>query len=76
MKMKRNNELRSEDEAGTSTGLGPVEKMLKKNKRKMPEYFSTHPNPDNRIKFLQANMNQAYALYVEAKNVRGETPNP
>jgi predicted Zn-dependent protease len=52
------------------------EKMLKKNKRKMPEYFSTHPNPDNRIKFLQANMNQAYALYVEAKNARGETPNP
>ena len=45
-------------------------------KRKMPEYFSTHPDPGNRIEFLQANMNQAYALYVEAKNARGETPNP
>ena len=50
--------------------------MLKKNKLKMPEYFSTHPDPVNRIEFLQANMNQAYALYEEAKNSRGETPNP
>ena len=51
-------------------------KMQGGKKRKMPEYFSTHPDPGNRIEFLQANMNQAYALYVEAKNARGETPNP
>ena len=51
-------------------------KMQDGKKRKMPEYFSTHPDPGNRIEFLQANMNQAYRLYVEAKKARGERPNP
>jgi len=42
----------------------------------MPQFLSTHPNPGNRIQFLQSHMNQAYSLYVEAKKARGETPNP
>lgn len=51
-------------------------KMRGRKKRKMPQFLSTHPNPGNRIEFLESNMDHAYGLYVEAKNARGETPNP
>ena len=49
--------------------------MQNEKKRKMPEFLSTHPNPGNRIEFLQSNMDRAYALYVNAKKARGEKPN-
>ena len=51
-------------------------KMQSGNKRKMPQFLSTHPNPGNRIQFLQSNMNRALALYRQAKIARGEKPNP
>ncbi len=50
-------------------------KMQNEKKRKMPEFLSTHPNPGNRIEFLQSNMDRAFALYVNAKKARGEKPN-
>ena len=50
-------------------------KMQARKKRKMPQFLSTHPDPGNRIEFLQSNMDKAYALYVEAKEARGEVPN-
>ena len=52
------------------------EKMQAGKKRKMPQFLSTHPNPGNRIEFLRSHMDRAYSLYVEAKQARGETPNP
>lgn len=51
-------------------------KMQGGKKRKMPEFLSTHPNPGNRIEFLEANMEHALGLYREAKLARGEQPNP
>ena len=51
-------------------------KMQGNKKRKMPQFLSTHPNPGNRIEFLNSHMDKAYALYVEAKKARGEIPNP
>ena len=51
-------------------------KMQGGKKRKTPEFLSTHPNPGNRIEFLEANMEKALALYREAKLSRGEKPNP
>jgi predicted Zn-dependent protease len=51
-------------------------KMQGGKKRKTPEFLSTHPNPGNRIEFLEANMDKALAIYREAKNARGEKPNP
>lgn len=51
-------------------------KMQGGKKRKTPEFLSTHPNPGNRIDFLNANMDKALALYREAKLARGEKPNP
>jgi Zn-dependent protease with chaperone function len=45
-------------------------------KRKMPQFLSTHPNPGNRIDFLEQNMDHALSLYREAKLARGEKPNP
>jgi predicted Zn-dependent protease len=51
-------------------------KMQGGKKRKMPEFLSTHPNPGNRIEFLEANMEHALGLYREAKLARGEKPNP
>ena len=53
------------------------EKMVKASSGgKIPEFLSTHPNPSNRIEFLEANMEKALALYREAKLSRGEKPNP
>ena len=49
---------------------------MKKSGKRLPEIFSTHPNPGKRIEFLESHMDRAYALYVEAKNARGEKPNP
>ena len=49
---------------------------MNKTGKRTPEFLSTHPDPGNRIKFLEANMDKAYALYVDAKKARGETPNP
>ena len=51
-------------------------KMQGGKKRKMPEFLSTHPDPGNRIEFLEANMEHALGLYREAKLARGEKPNP
>ena len=51
-------------------------KMQGGKKRKLPEFLSTHPNPGNRIEFLEANMEHALGLYREAKLARGEQPNP
>ena len=51
-------------------------KKMNKTGKRTPEFLSTHPDPGNRIKFLEANMDKAYALYVDAKKARGETPNP
>ena len=51
-------------------------KMQSDKKRKTPEFLSTHPNPGNRIEFLESNMDKALALYREAKVARGEKPNP
>ncbi|MBT3668500.1 MAG: M48 family metallopeptidase [Opitutae bacterium] len=51
-------------------------KMQGGKKRKMPEFLSTHPNPGNRIEFLESNMDRALGLYKEAKLARGEKPNP
>jgi predicted Zn-dependent protease len=51
-------------------------KMQSRSKRKMPQFLSTHPNPGNRIQFLQSNMNRALDLYRQAKFARGEKPNP
>jgi predicted Zn-dependent protease len=51
-------------------------KMQERKKRKMPQFLSTHPNPGNRIEFLESNMAHALGLYKEAKLARGEKPNP
>ena len=51
-------------------------KMQSQSKRKIPQFLSTHPNPGNRIQFLQSNMNRALDLYRQAKIARGEKPNP
>jgi predicted Zn-dependent protease len=51
-------------------------KMQGGKKRKMPQFLSTHPDPGNRIDFLNANMDNALALYRDAKVARGEKPNP
>ena len=51
-------------------------KMQGGKKRKMPQFLSTHPNPGNRIDFLEQNMDHALSLYREAKLARGEKPNP
>ena len=51
-------------------------KMQSRSKRRMPQFLSTHPNPGNRIEFLQSNMNRALTLYRQAKIARGEKPNP
>ena len=51
-------------------------KMQGSRKRKMPQFLSTHPDPGNRIEFLNSHMDRAYSLYVDAKKARGETPNP
>ena len=48
----------------------------KAGKRKMPQFLSTHPNPGNRIQFLEEQMPHALGLYREAKRARGERPNP
>ena len=50
-------------------------KMQGGKKRKMPQFLSTHPDPGNRIDFLNANMDSALALYRDAKVARGEKPN-
>ena len=52
-------------------------KMEAKNKgKRMPQFLSTHPNPGNRIQFLEEQMPHALGLYREAKRARGERPNP
>ena len=51
-------------------------KMQSDKKRKTPEFLSTHPNPGNRIEFLESNMDKALALYREAKVARGEKTKP
>ena len=43
---------------------------------RVPEFLSTHPDPKNRIEFLQSHMDHAMALYKQAKQARGEKPNP
>ena len=43
---------------------------------KVPEFLSTHPDSENRIKFLESHMDHAMALYRQAKQARGEKPNP
>lgn len=50
--------------------------QAKAGKRKMPQFLSTHPNPGNRIQFLEEQMPHALGLYREAKRARGERPNP
>jgi predicted Zn-dependent protease len=51
--------------------------MEAKNKgKRMPQFLSTHPNPGNRIQFLEQNMDHALGLYRQAKQARGERPNP
>jgi metalloendopeptidase OMA1, mitochondrial len=52
------------------------EKMQKAGGGKVPEFLSTHPDSGKRIEFLQSNMDHAMALYREAKQARGEKPNP
>ncbi|HBN60997.1 MAG TPA: peptidase, partial [Halomonas sp.] len=39
-----------------------------------PEWMSTHPGQGQRIQGLQANMDQAVALYEQARS-NGRTPN-
>jgi len=52
-------------------------KMEAKNKgKRMPQFLSTHPNPGNRIQFLNEKMDHALGLYRQAKLARGERPNP
>lgn len=51
-------------------------KMKKTAGGRTPEFLSTHPDPGNRIEFLQSHMDHAMALYREAKQARGEKPNP
>jgi predicted Zn-dependent protease len=47
------------------------EKMESVNKgRRMLQFLSTHPNPGNRIQFLNENMERPLALYNEAKKAR------
>jgi len=53
------------------------EKMqAKAGKRRMPKFLSTHPNPGNRIQFLEEKMPHALGLYRQAKEARRERPNP
>jgi predicted Zn-dependent protease len=52
-------------------------KMEAKNKgKRMPQFLSTHPNPGNRIQFLNEKMDHALSLYRQAKQARRERPNP
>ena len=51
-------------------------KMKKAGGGKMPEFLSTHPDSGKRIEFLQSHMDHAMALYRQAKQARGEKPNP
>ncbi len=43
---------------------------------RIPEFLSTHPDPGNRIEFLESHMDHALALYRQTKAARGEKPNP
>ena len=43
---------------------------------KVPEFLSTHPDSGKRVEFLQSHMDHAMALYRQAKQARGEKPNP
>jgi predicted Zn-dependent protease len=52
------------------------EKMQKSGGGRVPEFLSTHPDPGNRIEFLKSHMDHAMALYRQAKQARGEKPNP
>ena len=52
------------------------EKMQKSGGGRVPEFLSTHPDPGNRIEFLNSHMDHAMALYRQAKQARGEKPNP
>ena len=52
------------------------EKMQKAGGGKVPEFLSTHPDSGKRIEFLESHMDHAMALYREAKQARGEKPNP
>ena len=48
-------------------------KMEAKNKgKRMPQFLSTHPNPGNRIQFLEEKMDHALGLYRQANHARGE----
>jgi len=51
-------------------------KMQKAAGGKVPEFLSTHPDSGKRIEFLESHMDHAMALYREAKQARGEKPNP
>jgi len=52
-------------------------KMQANNKgRRMPQFLSTHPDPGNRIELLDRKMEHALQLYRQAKEARGEKPNP
>ena len=51
-------------------------KMQKAGGGKVPEFLSTHPDSGKRIEFLESHMDHAMALYREAKQARGEKPNP
>ena len=63
--------------AGYDHGAISWRKMEAKNKgKRMPQFLSTHPNPGDRIQFLEEKMGHALALYRQAKQARGERPNP
>ena len=51
-------------------------KMQKAGGGKVPEFLSTHPDSGKRIEFLESHMDHAMALYRDAKQARGEKPNP
>jgi len=51
-------------------------KMQKAGGAKVPEFLSTHPDSGKRIEFLESHMDHAMALYKQAKQARGEKPNP
>lgn len=51
-------------------------KMQNSGGGRVPEFLSTHPDPGNRIEFLQSHMDHAMSLYKQAKQARGEKPNP
>ncbi len=51
-------------------------KMQKAGGGRVPEFLSTHPDSGKRIEFLESHMDHAMALYRQAKQARGEKPNP